>query len=255
MFDLAVDLSWQTLLILSMVAMVAGFVDAIAGGGGLLTIPAMLVANVPLLPALATNKLQATAGSFSASVAMIRKGVIRPIEIKSAIIMAFMGAMLGTLVVSLSPPDMLKKIIPFLLGFIGIYTLFAPNLGDIERTPKLSKKVWQKTVVPLIGFYDGYIGPGTGMFFSLSGVGLLGMQIIRATGVAKVLNFATNLASLVVFIIGGQVLWLLGISMMIGQAIGAYFGSQMAIKGGVTIIRPMIVLMCFAMLIKYIFFT
>jgi uncharacterized protein len=107
-------------------------------------------------------------------------------------------------------------------------------------------------VAPLIGFYDGYIGPGTGMFFALGNVALRGRQIIEATGAAKVLNLSTNIGSLVFFILGGNVLWTVGLAMMVGQTIGAYFGSHMVVKGGSKLIRPVIVLVCLAMITKYV---
>lgn len=248
-----IQLSLEILALLFGVAMIAGFVDAMAGGGGLLTIPALLLSGVPPIATLATNKLQASAGSFSASLTMIKKGVVDPKNIKFALLMAFVGSAVATVLVQLSPPEMLKVVIPFLVAGVGLYTLFAPSLGDIERTPKITQATWQKTVVPLIGFYDGYLGPGTGTFFALSNVALRGMDLIRATGTAKLLNFATNIASLIFFILGGQVLWKVGFVMMAGQIIGAFFGSQMVVKGGAKFIRPVIVLMCFAMVARYVF--
>jgi uncharacterized membrane protein YfcA len=248
-------LTWDVLLALSSVAAVAGFVDALAGGGGLLTIPAMLMANIPPLYTLGTNKLQATAGSFSASLTMIKKGKIHPKQIWPSIIACFIGAVLGAIAVQLSPPDLLTKAIPFLIALIGIYYLFAPNAGEVKSEPRLTRKKWQYGVTPLIGFYDGYLGPGTGMFFALGGITLRGLDMITATANAKLLNFTSNVASLVFFILGGKVLWTIGFAMMIGQAVGASLGAHMAVKGGTKFIRPVIVLMCFAMLTKYVFFS
>ena len=233
--------SLEIILMLAAVAALAGFIDAIAGGGGLLTIPAMLLANIPPVLTLGTNKLQAASGALAASVTMIKKGVVKPQRIKVAIIAAFIGSVL------------LEKLIPFLIAAIGIYTLFAPRLGEVEAAPRISEGKWQKGVAPLIGFYDGYIGPGTGMFFALGNVALRGRQIIEATGTAKVLNLSTNIGSLIFFILGGNVLWKVGLAMMVGQTIGAYFGSHMVVKGGSKLIRPMIVLVCLAMLTKYVF--
>lgn len=249
------DLTWQTLIILSLVAGIAGFVDAMAGGGGLLTIPAMLMANIPPLLTLGTNKLQATAGSFSASMTMMRHGKIHPKQIWQAIIMAFVGAVLGTLAVQLLSPDAFKKIIPFLMAIIGLYYLFAPSLGEVKAEPRMDDKKWQFGVVPLIGAYDGYLGPGTGMFLALGGIVLRGYDMVTATANAKVLNFTTNVASLLMFIYAGQVWWKVGLVMMVGQGIGAYFGAKMAIKGGSKLIRPVVVMVCFAMLMKYVFFS
>lgn len=248
-----IQLGVEILAMLFAVAMVAGFVDAMAGGGGLLTIPALLLSGVPPIATLATNKLQACAGSFSASMTMVKKGMIDPRHIKIAMAMAFVASSIGTILVQLSPPNLLKVVIVFLVAGVGLYTLFAPKLGEIERSPRISQATWQKTAVPLIGFYDGYLGPGTGTFFALSNVALRGMELVRATATAKLLNFATNIASLIFFIIGGQVLWKVGLIMMAGQAIGAFCGSHMVVKGGVKFIRPVIVLMCFAMVVRYVF--
>ncbi|WP_296201670.1 TSUP family transporter [Psychrobacter sp. UBA3962] len=245
------SLTLEVILMLTAVAAVAGFIDAIAGGGGLLTIPAMLLANIPPVLTLGTNKLQAASGALTASITMIRKGVVSPSKMKLAIAGAFIGSVLGTIAVQMSPPDMLEKLIPFLIAAIGIYTLFAPSLGEVEAEPRVSESTWQRVVAPLIGFYDGYVGPGTGMFFALGNVALRGRQIIAATGAAKVLNLSTNIASLIFFIIGGNVLWKVGLAMMVGQTIGAYAGSHMVVKGGSKIIRPVIVLVCLAMVTKY----
>lgn len=245
------SLTLEVILMLTAVATVAGFIDAIAGGGGLLTIPAMLLANIPPVLTLGTNKLQAASGALTASITMIKKGVVSPSKMKLAIAGAFIGSVLGTIAVQMSPPDMLEKLIPFLIAAIGIYTLFAPSLGEVEAEPRVSESTWQRVVAPLIGFYDGYVGPGTGMFFALGNVALRGRQIIAATGAAKVLNLSTNIASLIFFIIGGNVLWKVGLAMMVGQTIGAYAGSHMVVKGGSKIIRPVIVLVCLAMVTKY----
>ncbi|OOR88053.1 hypothetical protein B0181_08840 [Moraxella caviae] len=246
------QLTYEIIALLVGVALVAGFIDAMAGGGGLLTIPALLLAGVPPVATLGTNKLQAVAGSFSASVTMVKKDIIHPKHIVFALVMAFVGSALGTLAVQQMPPDALIKILPVLIGAIGLYTLFAPNLGEVARTPRISDKLYQRLVVPVIGFYDGYFGPATGTFFSLSNVVLRGADLVRATGMAKLCNFATNLASVLFFAWGGQILWKVGLFMMIGQAVGAYFGSRMVIKGGARFVRPVIVLMCFAMVIKFV---
>ncbi len=249
------QLSFDVLVMLTLVAGIAGFLDAMAGGGGLLTIPALLMANVPTLYTLGTNKLQATAGSLSASITMIRKGKIHPKQIWRSIIACFVGAVLGAMAVQLSPPVLLAKGIPFLIALIGIYYLFAPAIGEVKSAPRISKNKWQYGMSPLIGFYDGYLGPGTGMFFALGGITMRGLDMITATANAKLLNFTSNAASLMFFVLGGKVLWSVGVAMMVGQFIGASLGARMAVKGGTKFIRPMIVVMCFAMLIKYVFFS
>ncbi len=249
------SLSIDSLIMLSLVAAIAGFLDAMAGGGGLLTIPALLMANIPPLFTLGTNKLQATAGSLSASITMIKKGKIHPKQIWRSLSACFIGAVSGAIAVQLSPPVLLTRGIPFLIAMIGLYYLLAPNVGNIKSEPRITNNQWQYVVSPLIGFYDGYLGPGTGMFFALGGVALRGYDMITATANAKLLNFTSNIASLTFFILGGKVLWSVGFVMMVGQFIGASLGAHMAIKGGANFIRPVIVIMCFAMLIKYVFFS
>ncbi len=246
------ELTAQLIPILFFVALFAGFIDAMAGGGGLLTIPALLLANIPPVSALATNKLQACAGSFSASLTMIKKELIHPKMMKFALVMAFVGSAVGTVLVQLSPPDFLQKALPFVIGAVGVYTLFSPNLGKLETMPRISQKTYEKTFAPFIGFYDGYFGPGTGTFFSLSQVVLRGRDLVQATARAKLLNFATNIASLIFFILGGQVVWVVGLVMMLGQIIGAYLGSHMVVKGGAKFIRPVIVVVCFCMVAKLV---
>lgn len=247
------DISIELLSLLFMVAILAGFVDAVAGGGGLLTVPSLLLAGLSPVSALATNKLQGSAGTFSASITMIKKGIADPKQMKIALLMAFIGSAIATIIVQISPPDMLKNLIPVVIAIIGLYTLFAPNLGEVQRKARISEKMWQRLFVPIIGFYDGYLGPGTGTFFSLGGVALRGMDLVKSTGAAKLLNFATNIASLIFFVIGGQIVWLIGLVMICGQIIGAAIGSQLVITKGVKFIKPMIVLMCFAMVIRYVF--
>lgn len=246
------ELTTQLISILFFVALMAGFIDAMAGGGGLLTIPALLLTGMNPVAVLATNKLQACAGSFSASVTMIKKGLIHPKMMKIASLFAFVGSVVGTILVQLSPPEFLQKALPFVIGAVGIYTLFSPNLGKLETTPKMSQKLYERTIAPLIGLYDGYFGPGTGTFFSLSQVVLRGRDLVQATARAKLLNFATNIASLIFFILGGQVVWVVGLVMMAGQLVGAYLGSHMVVKGGAKFIRPVIVVVCFCMVSKLV---
>lgn len=248
------ELTFGLIALLFTVALIAGFIDAIAGGGGLLTIPALLLTGMNPVAVLATNKLQASAGSFSASLAMIKKGLIHPKMMKTALLFAFIGSGIGTILVQLSPPDFLRKVLPFVIGLVGLYTLFSPNLGKLQTTPKMSQKTYERTIAPLIGFYDGYFGPATGTFFSLSQVVLRGRELIQATARAKLLNFATNFASLIFFIIGGQIVWVVGLVMMVGQIIGAFLGSHFVVKGGAKFIRPVIVVVCFCMVVRYVFF-
>ncbi|HXP97147.1 MAG TPA: TSUP family transporter [Telmatospirillum sp.] len=241
----------DTLALLFFVALTAGFVDAMAGGGGLITIPVLLLIQLPPIMALGTNKLQGCSGSLTAAIAMLRKKQVRLADVWKPFVAAFLGAGLGTLAVQQINPKALDAVIPLILFGIGFYFLLAPNAGDIVSKPRLGNRLYRYVLVPIIGFYDGFFGPGTGSFFSLIGVSLRGQTLISATAVAKVLNFATNIASLILFVISGKVIWLIGLVMVCGQVIGAYAGAHAAIKGGARVIRPVIVVVCFAMVGRY----
>lgn len=244
---------WDMLLLFFFVAIAQGFIDSIAGGGGLIGIPVLLLSGLPPVNALATNKIQGMAGSFTASLTMIRKGVVNFKKIWFAALMSFIGATIGTICVHYIDVKVLDIIIPIVLVLIGLYFLFVPSVGEIEKKPRVNEKLFNVTVVPGIGFYDGLFGPGTGSFFSLSNIALRGQQIVTATGNAKVFNFASNIAAVVVFLIGGKIVWLVGAIMMIGQVLGAYIGSLMIIKNGAKLVRPLVVVMCFLMVIKYVY--
>jgi uncharacterized protein len=247
-----VVLSPHVLAILFSAAAVAGFVDAIAGGGGLITIPVLLLAQVPPLQALATNKLQGSFGSLTSSLMMLRKGLVQVPDVRRLFACSLVGAALGASAVQFVRAQTLDIVIPVVLISIALYFLFAPNAGALERKPRVSNGAYEGMVVPGIGFYDGMFGPGTGSFFSLAGVALRGQNLLTATAHAKVLNFASNIASLGVFIIGGKVIWIAGATMIVGQVIGSWCGAHAMVRGGTRLIRPMIVTVCVVMLGKYL---
>ncbi|MHA7919206.1 TSUP family transporter [Alloalcanivorax xenomutans] len=249
------ELELSLLLILGGVALLAGFIDTLAGGGGLLTLPALLLAGLNPVTALATNKLQGTFGSGMATFMLLRRrrfaetlaGLRRPF------LWSLGGSAVGTLLVQLTDSDALRVLVPVVLAVIALYFLFSPGAGNVARTPRLSARLYERTVVPVIGFYDGFFGPGTGSFFSLTGVALRGQDLITATAQAKALNFASNIASLTLFVIGGKVLWATGAVMIVGQTAGAWLGSHAVLRGGAPLIRPLIVVVCLAMLVRYLF--
>lgn len=244
-------LSPEILATLFGAAVLAGFVDAIAGGGGLITIPVLLLAQIPPLNALATNKLQGAFGSLTASVMALRRGLVQWKEMRVLFVCSLIGAGLGAFAVQFVRTETLDIVIPVVLISIALYFLLAPNAGAVERKPRLNNTAYRGAVVPGIGFYDGMFGPGAGSFFSLAGVALRGYNLVTATAQAKILNFASNIASLAVFIAGGKVLWMAGGVMVVGQIIGAWTGSHAMVRGGTRLIRPMIVTVCVVMLGRY----
>lgn len=247
------EISVELLAILFSVALVAGFIDAIAGGGGLITIPALLMTGMSPALALGTNKLQACGGSFSASLYFIRKRAVNLSEVWLLIVLTFIGSAIGTLLIQQVDSSIIRKVLPFLMLAIGLYFLFTPKLGEEDRQQRFSFVGFTFTAAALIGFYDGFFGPGTGSLFSLAFVTLLGFNLAKATAHAKVLNFTSNIASLMLFLIGGQVLWSVGLAMMAGQIIGGNLGAKMVLTKGKSLIRPMVVIMSFIMTAKMVY--
>ena len=243
--ELILSVDWVLLLFL--VGLTAGFVDSIAGGGGLITVPALLAAGLSPAQALATNKLQSSGGAFSASYYFVRKGMVKLSDLKLAIALTFVGSAFGTILVQTIDASVLEHVIPLLMIGIAAYFLFSPSVGDEERQQKLTMSMFGFTAGFGIGFYDGFFGPGTGSFFAIAFVSLMGFSLTKATAHTKVLNCTSNLASLLFFILGGAVVWKVGLVMILGQLIGARLGSKVVMSRGQQIIRPMIVIISLIM--------
>ncbi|KQV34667.1 MULTISPECIES: TSUP family transporter [unclassified Rhizobium] len=245
-----VELTYHTLLLLFLAAFVAGFIDSIAGGGGMMTIPAMLLAGIPPLETLGTNKLQALFGSLSASIAYARGGHV---NLKSQLpmgVMSALGSALGALLATVVPGDVLKVGMPFLLAAIALYFAVKPSLSDIDRHSRMTPFLFSLTVVPAIGFYDGVFGPGTGSFFMLAFISLAGYGVLKATAHTKFLNFGSNIGAFAVFVAYGVMLWKVGIIMGVGQFAGAQLGSRFAMKAGARLIKPLLVISSLALAIR-----
>lgn len=228
-------------LILFCLALLAGFVDAIAGGGGLITIPALLWAGLSPVESLATNKAQAVFGSASATIHFMRRGMIEPRGAAFTVACTFVGAALGAILVQQIDSAALQRLIPALLIGFALYFLFSPRVSDLDSHQRLSTPAFAMTVGLGVGFYDGFFGPGTGTFFAMGYVALLGYNMRRATAHTKLLNFTSNLAALIFFAIGGQVVWIVAASMAVGQLVGAWLGSHLVLKHGAVLVRPILV--------------
>lgn len=244
------DIAVQLFLILFFVAVFAGFVDSIAGGGGLIVIPAMLILGIPPLEALGTNKLQAQFGSASATIAYARRGHVDLRKQFPMALMAFIGGILGAIIAAYVPADVLRMIMPFLLIAIALYFALKPNLSDLDSHQRITPFIFGLTIVPLVGFYDGIFGPGAGSFYMLAFVGLAGFGMLKATAHTKLLNFGSNFGSFLVFTLNGAIMWKLGLIMGLGQFLGAQIGSRLAMSNGARIIRPLLVISCIAMATK-----
>lgn len=229
--------------ILFLTAMVAGFVDTLAGGGGMLTIPALLIAGLSPDQALATNKLQGSVGTTSACWYFLVRGELRWLQIRVSLLLCCLGAALGALAILFLDPGFLEKIIPALLLVIAIVLLVMPQIGSVERHAKLGGFAFAIAFALPIGFYDGFFGPGTGTFFMLSLVGMRGLTIQQATIRAKAFNMASNLVALLVFLVHGGIVWSYGLAMALGQIFGARIASAMILYKGNTLIRPVVIAM------------
>jgi len=249
--EMNVAVSLMSLGGLGLVGLAAGFIDTIAGGGGLLTVPSLLLAGLPAISALATNKLQGSCGTFIASATMIAQKQVAPRTLMWAFVASFAGSIVGCVLVQRAPPRALDVVIPIVLAGIAFYYLVNKTAGEHPGQPRIGNWPYRLLVVPAIGFYDGFLGPGTGSFFGLAGVALRGQTLIGATASAKLLNFASNLAALLGFLAGGRIVWLVGLAMLLGQVVGAYLGAHVVIRGGARLIRPLIVIMCVGMLARY----
>jgi uncharacterized membrane protein YfcA len=240
----------ELLLLLASVALLAGFFDAIAGGGGLLTLPTLFLAGVDPLAAVATNKFQAASATVSATAAFARKGMIHWRSGLPMAIAAFIGGALGAVSVSLVPQGMLQACVPVLLILVAAWFAFSPTLQEQQRRPKISLSLFCLGVAPLIGFYDGIFGPGVGSFFMLACVMLLGQHLMRAVCDSKLLNAACNLGALSVFAFGGAIIWPVALSMACTAIVGAQLGARCAVRFGPRLIKPLVVCICCIMAIK-----
>lgn len=232
-------------------AMLTGFIDAIAGGGGLIMLPALIYAGIPPHTVLGTNKLQSMFGTGMALFNFRRAGLvaIRPNLWTVAVVLP--GAMLGALTIQRFSADVLRLVVPLLLMAVALYTVLSPRMDDHDHKHRLSEAGYLP-VGGAVGFYDGFFGPGTGQFYATTLVALRGLGLTRATALTKLLNVASNIASVFVFALGGQVLWMLGLCMAAGAMTGSWLGSHTAARFGAKVIRPLLVTASLALTAKLV---
>ncbi|QTA79870.1 Transmembrane domain-containing protein, TauE-like [Desulfonema limicola] len=233
-----IQLCPETIAILFFTGLLAGFVDSIAGGGGLITLPVLLSVGLPPQAALGTNKLQGTFGTLSAAYNFIHKGEADLKKSSTGILFTFIGAAMGSFTIQLLDPGFIRHLVPVLLFIVLAYTMFSPRLGYENQEPKMAQNLFFIVFGLGLGFYDGFFGPGTGSFWTSGVCIFLGYNMIKAAGITRIMNFTSNIAALSFFIIGKNVSWTAGIWMAAGQVIGARIGSDMAIKKGAGFIRP-----------------
>ena len=231
---------------LTATAVLTGFIDAIAGGGGLIMMPALLFAGVPPIHALGTNKLQSMFGTATAYRNFARKGLVEWRNYKGMIALVFAGASVGVIAVQSIDPGALRLIIPLLLVAVALYVILSPRMSDDDAHERIGPRGYGP-IAALIGAYDGFFGPGTGSFFTASLVGLRGLGLTRATALTKLFNLTSNVASVLFFALGGKILWVLGLCMAAGAMLGGYLGSHTAMRFGAKVIRPLLVTLSLAL--------
>lgn len=242
------------LLALAGAGMLAGFVDAIAGGGGLIALPALLAAGVPPVVALGTNKLQSVVGTGIAVITYWRGGFVSLRSVWIAVICAFLAAYVGALTVKQINVVVLEVAVPAALIAIAFYFLLSPRMSDADRHARLHFEVFVPVMAALIGYYDGIFGPGTGSFLTMGFVAMFGLGVTRAAGHTKVLNLASNLGALALFIPAGDILWTAAGAMAFGQLVGGYLGARTGIRFGASLIRPLVVVISLVLAAKLLFF-
>lgn len=220
------------------VSAVAGWVDAIAGGGGMLTVPFLLNLGLPPSLALGTNKFQSSFGSLAASWRFSRAGELRRKTALHGAVFTLCGALAGAWLVQRLKPAFLGYLMPFMLAAILLYIALAPDFGGKERRPRFPEKTLFCGLGLLLGFYDGFFGPGTGTLWAAGLVAWGGLGLLKATGYTKVMNFTSNIAALAFFMIGGNVSYAIGCVMAIGQFLGGRLGASMAVRKGTEFVRP-----------------
>ena len=244
------NFSIEILTFLFFVGVVAGFLDTLVGGGGLLAVPALLLSGIPPIYVLGTNKFQGSMGTGIATFLLFRKKKLDWNSVKNLMFASFIGSIVGGVIIQFVDTQFLSFVIPIVLVFIAIYFIISPKPKSTVSNPKPNKK-FELFAVPVVGFYDGMFGPGAGSFFAMTGVMLKKLEIIQATILAKPLNFASNIAGFIVFFSFGHIAFLIGLLMMMGQMIGAFFGTHYLLKANPLIIRFLIVIISISMLIKY----
>lgn len=242
---------YATLLILFCIAMFAGFVDSIAGGGGLVTLPTLLLTGIDPILALGTNKLQATMGELTSSINFIRQKQLNLQGIWLGVVLTMLASLAGSVAVSFLPKYLVMKLLPIFMLSITLYAIFSKRLRDTQIKAALISKIRFYVLCGIaIGFYNGFFGPGVGSIWIICFILLLGYTAKMASMHTKPLNLAANAVSLIYFLSIGKVYFLYGLTMGCGQVLGALIGSRCMIKNGEKLVRPVFITVCLCMTLK-----
>lgn len=241
-------------IFLGIACFIAAFVDAVAGGGGLISLPAYLASGLPAHIALGTNKVSACLGTIASSVKFARSGKVNWELMKKTVPFSFVGAVLGVKTVLLIDSKYLYPLAIVLLILVLIYTLTNKRMGEENQFEGLNGKniVLGKVMALSMGFYDGFFGPGTGSFLIFAMIRIFKIDFTNASGNAKILNLASNFASVVMFVYLGKVNYLYSLTMAVLMVFGAILGARTAVTKGTKFIKPMFLIVTTIVLIKMI---
>ena len=245
------DWSISIILIIMALGFLAAFIDAVVGGGGLISIPTLLAVGLPPSIALGTNKLASVFGSMTSAIRFIRSGKVDLKLVGRLFVPVFILAMLGASLATFLPAQLLKPIVIVILTLVLFYTIFKKDWGDVRRVQSFTvkKAILITILLSLIGFYDGFLGGGTGSFMMFILL-MFGFDFLGAAGNAKVLNFASNLGALILFMILGEVNYLYGLIMAASMIAGSYVGAMFAIKQGVGYVKVLFIVVTALLILK-----
>lgn len=241
------DLAPELLVVLALASLIASTIDAIAGGGGLITIPTLLFAGFPPHLALGTNKLQSSVGTALAVYRYSAHNWLPWSHIRPALLTSFVGSAAGAYTLQHIQPQVLEPIIPFLVIGVALYFIFTRRLTDADSKPRLTILAFAASFSLVIGLYDGFFGPGTGSFFTAALIATLGYNSRSATAATKALNLVSNLAALGLFLYNHQVHFLAAAVMAATGALGGFIGSHLVLRHGTRIVRPLLIAVSLAL--------
>lgn len=240
------------LALLCLAALLAGVVDAIAGGGGLVTVPALLAVGLPPHVALATNKGQSVFGAIASLLRFWRAGLVEPKQARWTFPAGFVGSLLGASLLLLLDPEVLRPIVIVLLVGVAVFMTFRRSPKPGVHAAHRHGAIAAVLLALVIGTYDGFFGPGTGTFLITGFVAILGIPLTRASADAKVVNFASNLAAVLILGMKGLVLWQIALPMAVAQFVGGYAGAHLTVKGGDALVRRAVLVVVVALVLKLV---
>lgn len=243
----------STVLVLVIFGFIASFLNAMVGGGGLISLPALLFVGLPPSAAIATNKLANTISNFTSMVAFVRAGKMDMHLLKRTVPLVFVGSLLGAYTIHLLSPAILKPLMLVMLIVVAIYTIVKKDIGHVTEQKTLSKHKQRLFIIILgcIGFYDGFFGPGTGSFMIFILL-LMGFDFIQAASNTKALNFTSNFAALLMFLFLDQVNFLYGFIMGASMIVGALLGTKFALGKGSSYMRVIFIVVTLSLIVKNI---